>query len=438
MANNYGIITAPVRLPTDVSAVLGIPATDLGTACTSPYINKWSKYKPLNLNAIDTITGQWDAANNTWLASATWWKGNPHSGVRRPQYTCGLIINCYDNDRASFKAAIDNGNGGWGWDAPTGGSSSPFRLQDFAGYSHRSDSLLEGYTCPSEVPPNQQFSIVIEANTLPDRYMLSLNDIFENSSANRIWFFGVICYNGNTKEGEINSRIPIGLTDELIDGVSYTWREIKLKAPASTGTYKLYPCIMYNSNFSNNPSGLMDNTSTPATQTFVALPLPQFAPITVTITPNTANKEWMSVYATFRIVYTDDSQTTIDYDRTKLNIQIISTAGTNVASVSRTNTITMMFGNNTFSGFITQSETFTYSGSSNNPHYYGDSGGTMLTYAAFSGGSDNEKKMNMSTAIEQARNGNAYIYVNQNNSNNISSPVKASIGLLNGGGGVIS
>lgn len=435
MANSNGQITAPVSLG-DVNSVLRRSHTDVAAACKDTMVNKWSKYKPLKLSVIDTITGQWDYTNNTWLTTATWWKGQARTGARRPQYTCGMIINCYDNDRDAFKSAVDNGNGGWDWDAPTGGVASPYRLHDFASYAHRATPMLEGFSCPSEVPPSQKFSITIQANTVSNRYILSLNDIFANSASNKIWYFGVICYSGNDKLGEITSKVPIGQDAELVDGETHSWGEIKLTAPASTGTYKLYPCIMYSSNYANNPSGSLDNTNTPATQTFVVLPLPTFAPQTITVTPRTATKEWMSVYAVFRIAYTDTAQTIIDFDNTTLNIQIVSTAGKSVGSVSRTNTITMMLGSITYSGFTTQTETFTYSGSSNNPHYYGGSSGTFLTYTAFGTGTASEKRMNMSTAIEQAKNGNAYIYVNQNNGNNTSSPMKVSIGVMLAGGRV--
>ena len=434
MANSNGQITAPVTLG-DVNSVLGDRHTDVAAACKDTKVNKWAKYKPLKLSVIDTITGQWDATNNTWLTTATWWKGQARSGAYRPQYTCGLVINCYDNDRASFKDAVDNGNGGWTWDAPTGGAASPYRLHDFAGYEHRASPLLEGFSCPDEVPPNQKFSITIQANTVSNRYILSLNDIFANSASNKIWYFGVICYSGSTKKGEVTSKVPIGQDAELVDGVTHSWGEIKLTAPAATGTYKLYPCIMYASNYANNPTGSLDNLSTPVVQTFVVLPLPTFAAKTIKVTSQTATKEWMSVYAVFRVAYSDSAQTIIDFANTTLNIQIVSTAGASVGSVSRTNTITMMLGSTTYSGFTTQTETFTYSGTTNNPHYYGGSSGTFLTYSAFGTGSTSLKQQNMYEAIQQAKNGNAYLYVNQNNGNNTSSPMKVSIGVMLAGGG---
>lgn len=416
------IVTAPVSI-SNVKSALGSNSNDLASLCVHTNINKWSKYKPVRLSSVDTITGQWDSANNRWLSSATWWKGQAKTGARRPQYTCGLAINCYDNDRDAFKSAIDNGNGGWTYEKPTGGASSPYRLQDFAGYISTAAPMIEQCFCPSKVAPNQNFSITILANAQSSRSTLGLNDIFPNSPSNKVWYFGVICYNGTTKLGEITSKVPIGQDAELVDNVTHSWGEIKLTAPSSTGTYKLYPCIMYASNYANNPSGSMTNTQTPPTQTFVALPLPAFAPITVEVTPQTETKEWMSGYAVLRLYYTDFNFSTIDWSKSLIDINITSTAGKSVGSVSRTNTITIMLGNITFSGFTTQTDSFTYSGTSNNPHSYSK----QLTYTAFGSGTNIEKRQNFSTVIEQAERGNAYIYINQGNGNNLSSPIKSAI-----------
>lgn len=421
MPVNNQVITPPVSLR-DVNIAIGRSHTDVGQACSDVgFLNKWSKYKPVILSEIFT-SSEFDYNNNRWLSSATWWKGQKKTGARRPQYTCGLTINAYDNDRASFKSAVDNGNVGWEYEIPTGGISAPYRLTDFAGYDNRAQGTLVGYSCPSKVSPNQKFSITIIANAVSGS-SLGLNDIFENSASNKVWYFGVICYQGTTKLGEITSKVPIGQDAELVDGVTHSWGEIKLTAPASTGTYTLYPCIMYASNYANNPSGSMTNTQTPATQTFVTLPLPNFAPTTVEITQQTNTREWMSGSATLHLYYTDFSFTTIDWSKSILDITIVSTAGTSVGSVSRTNTITIMLGNTTFSGFTTQTDSFTYSGSSNNPHRYS----SQLTYTAFGSGTSTEKKQNFSTVIGQAENGNAYIYINQNNGNNTSSPIKSAI-----------
>lgn len=420
MANNGNIITYPVSV-SDVNKVLGRSHTDVGHCCTETRVNKWAKYKPLRLSVINTVDGQWDATNNTWLTSATWWKGQARTGARRPHYTCGMVLNAYDDDRASFKSAIDNGNGGWDWDAPVGDNASPYRITDFAEYVHTAPALFESFDCPSEVSVNGQFSMVMRYNDINNSRFLRLNDIFPNSASNRVWFFGVICYNGTEKLGECNSKVPIGLPNEMDSNdssVVHAWYEIKLKAPSGTGTYTLYPCIFYASNYDNNPTGSITSDRTPVTQTFVALPLPLFAPKTVNVTSSGGGgggggttSQQLSYYAVFYLVYTDLAQTSIDLDNSWLEISCTTTAGSAVGTTTRTNTAKMYLGSTLYSGFTQQSDTFTYSGSSNNPHTHIDT----LTYTAFGTGSTTIKKQNMYEAIQQAQNGNAYIQINDGN-----------------------
>lgn len=432
MSNSSGIITAPVihdKYNGDIQQVLGVYTDDLEELCKSDAVNKWSKYKPIKI-AGDPSETEWDGTNHTWLVSATWWKGIAKAG--RLQYTCGLTINCYTDDRSGFKSAVDNGNVGWEREKPTGGTYL-YRQLDFAEYRHHAPALLDSCECPDEVKPSGKFSVIFRGNAQSSRFLLGLNDIFENSAQNKIWFFGVVCYSGSTWKAEVNSRIPIGQAGQLIDNVSYMWDEVKLTAPAATGTYKLYPCIMYASNFDNNPTGSLDNQSTPVTQTFVPLPLAGFSPITLTVTNQGATAEWLTADVNFYIAWTDMSMTNIDIANSELRIVVTSTAGEDVPSGTRTNTAYMKLGNVQFSGFPQQSETFTYSGTSNNPHKWND-GTLVLTYANFNGVGAQAKQQNMYEAIQQAQNANAYMVINQlvgssQNPNNTSVPVTVRIGI---------
>lgn len=165
MAYNSGLITAPVSvydcqqcvpvtlsrtvngqtqtvIADSVGALCGaavgdtIPARDgLGnwTVISRININKWAKYKPVRTPTIDTVTGQWSAALNTWLSNAIWWKGD---GM------CGLSTTVAEEfgDRTnpnSFVYKLTHGQLGWSYLRPTGGAQQPFRLQDFASYNHQ-------------------------------------------------------------------------------------------------------------------------------------------------------------------------------------------------------------------------------------------------------------------------------------------------------------
>ena len=50
--------------------------------------NKWAKYKPVRSSTINTMT-EWDATNNKWKATATWWKGSDGA--------CGLAFSGYSS-----------------------------------------------------------------------------------------------------------------------------------------------------------------------------------------------------------------------------------------------------------------------------------------------------------------------------------------------------
>ena len=50
MSHGTTTISAPVVMPADIAAILGIPGTDLGDLCTSGAINMWAKYKPIEYN----------------------------------------------------------------------------------------------------------------------------------------------------------------------------------------------------------------------------------------------------------------------------------------------------------------------------------------------------------------------------------------------------
>ena len=130
MGYSSGLVTAPVNI-SDVQNAVGVSGGgDLATIITNGTINKWAKYKPVRLQSNDTVTGQWDATNKVWLASARWWKGTGN---------CGLSLTTFTNlgnigNSSSFLYKLKNGQLPWNYERPTGGAYQPFRLQDFARY----------------------------------------------------------------------------------------------------------------------------------------------------------------------------------------------------------------------------------------------------------------------------------------------------------------
>lgn len=144
MSHSGSIITAPIQMQSDLASVLGIPGTDLAESCKSSAINMWAKYKPVRTPVMDTITGQWDSANNRWLSSAHWWKNTQAGSATQggtPTGSCGLHIEYFRDfgsigSSQTFAYKLANGLLGWTYEKPVGGSQSPYRLQDFAQYFH--------------------------------------------------------------------------------------------------------------------------------------------------------------------------------------------------------------------------------------------------------------------------------------------------------------
>lgn len=102
---------------TSVNSYTGAAKSDLGQLCTYPYLNKWSKYKPVRYANVAPQRG----------AGSVWWKANDGN--------CGLNIPNYSNISLMF-TDLRNGVEMWNYLQPTGGASQPFRLGDFGGYEH--------------------------------------------------------------------------------------------------------------------------------------------------------------------------------------------------------------------------------------------------------------------------------------------------------------
>ena len=124
------IINAPVTIA-NVASIVRSGGTDLADIIANGNINKWAKYKPIVRATVDTVSGQWDRNNNTWLASANWWRGGDGH--------CGLTFSVFSDlgtltNSSTFLYKLYHLQLPWTYTKPSGGSNSPYRLQDFARY----------------------------------------------------------------------------------------------------------------------------------------------------------------------------------------------------------------------------------------------------------------------------------------------------------------
>ena len=105
---NTGISTSLVR------STIGAATNDVGSLCTHPNINKWSKWKPVSFNSVNGLT----VAN---LQSANF----------------GLQPSASSTSYASVVSLK------WGYNRPAGGASSPYRLGDFRNYNHTAMAICQ-------------------------------------------------------------------------------------------------------------------------------------------------------------------------------------------------------------------------------------------------------------------------------------------------------
>lgn len=101
---------------TMVKQAIGSGSNDVGTLCTHPNINKWSKWKPVSFNKPSGIT-------LTELQSIKF----------------GMVL-ITSNTPSNLLSAINNNGYDVKYQKPTGGASSPYRLGDFRNYHH--DSVI--------------------------------------------------------------------------------------------------------------------------------------------------------------------------------------------------------------------------------------------------------------------------------------------------------
>jgi hypothetical protein len=114
------IVSAPVEIA-DIQSAIGSDSDNLYTLSVNPNINKWAKYKPVQLN--QNFVNDQLKADLTWKDDATWWKAQDGK--------CGLSYLTFGT-AALVKAAIDNKTTVWSHVAPT----SHVRQTDFNQYDH--------------------------------------------------------------------------------------------------------------------------------------------------------------------------------------------------------------------------------------------------------------------------------------------------------------
>ena len=204
--NSNGIITAPINARADVATVLGVSSTSVTTLCTSPNINKWAKYKPVELS-------------NPFHQNDQWYGGDDGK--------CGLNFKVIEidptNKKYSFEKIRDayKDTTQWEYSRPT----KYYRLGDFNGYQHNAlcpfqtnYKTTSTYTIPapsvgSVIFSYNMFNIDLEGGDILPEGNLKLSDFLYKT------------YNGADfyiKDAKLGAVILIGENDPFDENASWT------------------------------------------------------------------------------------------------------------------------------------------------------------------------------------------------------------------------
>jgi hypothetical protein len=222
------IVSAPVEIA-DIQSAIGSDSDNLYTLSVNPNINKWAKYKPVQLN--QNFVNDQLKADLTWKDDATWWKAQDGK--------CGLSYLTFGT-ATLVKAAIDNKTTVWSHVAPT----SHVRQTDFNQYDHLAiPPVFNVGSTSARLAAGSTLDILIATSTSTG-LNLRLSDFraFEN------YYYSVLIFDGNgnlkmihsgdkpladyTEEEDVEMSIPF--TSER-GGYSGVFSENQ--------TYYIYPVI---------------------------------------------------------------------------------------------------------------------------------------------------------------------------------------------------
>lgn len=155
MAYSNNVITAPVSIY-DVQRALGVSTNDVGRLCAHQNVNMWARYKPVKIAHPATIYTPSRRIVGYGLESIV---ANGQS--------FGTFFNAVKN------MIVSTGNLGYKWgvkyNKPEGGTTSPYRLDDFA----NDDNRLLGYRADATLyfsPIDGNYSIPLSFRPLLDGY----------------------------------------------------------------------------------------------------------------------------------------------------------------------------------------------------------------------------------------------------------------------------
>lgn len=222
------IISAP-GTGTDVQTVLNNQSNVGYDLMTDTNINKWAKYKPVQLN--DNMVDNQLKSDLTWRDDSTWWKAQDGK--------CGLAY-ITKATAAAVKSAVDTKQIIWSYVPPTG----PMRWTDFIQYDHNAiPPVFSIGSTNAKLSAGSTLDILIATSTSTGTN-LRLSDFraFEN------YYYSVLIFDadGTLKMIHSGDKRMAEYTDE---------EDVEMSIPftserggysgvfAENTTYYIYPCL---------------------------------------------------------------------------------------------------------------------------------------------------------------------------------------------------
>lgn len=263
----------------DIKKALHSRKKDIGGLATSPLVNKWAKYKPVD------ITGPEKA-----IESGTNYQGASRSGLK----TCGLDI----SPVSTISLALSKAKSGSDWrytHRPT--DAMGYRNNDFLGYYHDAKSFMKSFgfnmqgISASEIPigeGNISFSVVVE--TAASTKELRETDLLvapNNSSKTTLnkWNKGLLLEQTKQEGNDLWKDVGPFITDTLtIDGAMTSI--MAMGGYRTSRTFMAYPVYVMNPISKTVAGGSqvnhIDDTDSQASNLIIPMDLP---PVEVRVVP---------------------------------------------------------------------------------------------------------------------------------------------------------
>ena len=154
-----------------INSALGTSYTDLASLCKASQINMWAKFKPIYHSEKGLLKNsqRQDGSHSVSGYAISW-------GIKKP------AVSKWSDYINTSNGVVKSGM--WGYDRPTGGAASPYRLADFAEVNNSGVATGNGYShsakCPIQITLSQNSEIPVPYSAQEDGDTLMFLFTFQN------------------------------------------------------------------------------------------------------------------------------------------------------------------------------------------------------------------------------------------------------------------